>query len=148
MCSSDLFFRKALSIFAPIQANEAARLHHGLYDEFEASITERLKWGASLSETEVKVRKEEQIAFRSSMNDLFNRFDFILWPCAPLSRLIAGKDQRDERSRILSYTVPVSLAGLPAVALPGGMQLVGKYRDDARLLAFSSTLPALTTYAS
>jgi Asp-tRNA(Asn)/Glu-tRNA(Gln) amidotransferase A subunit family amidase len=138
------FFKEAMSIFAPIQASEAARLHRGHYDEFERSIGERLKWGASLSESEVTSRRTQHAAFRSTMNDTMKQFDFLLWPCSPLSKLAAGTDHQEARGKILPYTLPVSLAGLPAMTLPGGIQLIGSHGDDSRLLALSSTLPLFT----
>ena len=51
------------------------------------------------------------------------------------------------------FTVPVSLAGLPAVSVPArtegeegfpaGMQLIGQYWDDSRLLYMAERLEAL-----
>ncbi len=55
----------------------------------------------------------------------------------------AGADQSAARLKILRYTTPASLAGLPTVALPaksGGVQLIGARGDDARLLAFAASL--------
>ena len=43
--------------------------------------------------------------------------------------------------RILRYTTPISLAGLPVVTLPGdagGLQLTGPLGSDAELLALSA----------
>ena len=54
------------------------------------------------------------------------RIELILLPCAPVARLEAGADHSQTRPRLLRYTSPFSLAGVPAVAIPcshGGMQL-------------------------
>ncbi|HZC66979.1 MAG TPA: amidase, partial [Candidatus Dormibacteraeota bacterium] len=69
---------------------------------------------------------------------------FLMAPCAPVSRLLAGADHSGARKAILRYTTPFSLPGLPVVALAardgGGVQLVGASGDDARLLAFAAGL--------
>jgi Asp-tRNA(Asn)/Glu-tRNA(Gln) amidotransferase A subunit family amidase len=83
------------------------------------------------------------------MAALFERFDFLLLPCAPVSRLPAHQDQSGARARILRYTSPISMAGLPTVTLPGellgghfgtGMQLAAPRLHDARLLAYAAAL--------
>jgi aspartyl-tRNA(Asn)/glutamyl-tRNA(Gln) amidotransferase subunit A len=47
------------------------------------------------------------------------------------------------RDKILRYTTPGSVAGLPCLALPnekGGCQLLGPSGGDAKLLAFATRL--------
>ncbi|HEY5211451.1 MAG TPA: amidase family protein, partial [Acidobacteriaceae bacterium] len=142
------FWADAITISAPIQASEAAALHQGHFHHFEPSIAERLTWGASISATELTQRRHQLDAFRASTNDLFQSFDYLLLPCAPMSALIAGADHASTRARILRYTSPISLAGLPVVTLPspdpqnpaGGLQLVGPLGSDAALLALSASL--------
>ncbi len=57
--------------------------------------------------------------------------------------LFSARDHQGSRSKLLAYTVPVSLAGLPAVVLPGGIQVVGHRGDYGQLLAFSSALSSI-----
>jgi len=87
------------------------------------------------------------------MSTLFERFDFLIAPCAPVSKLRAGQDHTESRKAILRYTTPASLAGLPAITLPGehisapmgtGVQLLAAPMQDASLLAFASELAANT----
>jgi Asp-tRNA(Asn)/Glu-tRNA(Gln) amidotransferase A subunit family amidase len=87
--------------------------------------------------------------FRLQMSALFETFDFLIAPCAPVSKLHTGRDHTESRKAILRYTTPASLAGLPAVALSGellgaafgtGVQLLAAPMQDAPLLAFASTL--------
>jgi Asp-tRNA(Asn)/Glu-tRNA(Gln) amidotransferase A subunit family amidase len=139
------FFSAAYSIYAPLQAYEAARLHAGFFDEFEPVVADRLRWGASLKAEEVAEWRAEHQAFVRDMNTLLERTDFLLIPAVPLQRLIAGEDQAAARPRILGYTTPGSLAGLPAVVLPGrpGLQLLAARGDDARLLHFAAQLGRL-----
>jgi Asp-tRNA(Asn)/Glu-tRNA(Gln) amidotransferase A subunit family amidase len=60
-----------------------------------------------------------------------------------VSALAAGVDHSATRQTLLRYTSPISLAGMPAVALSakgGGVQLVGPRGSDAKLLAFAAGL--------
>jgi aspartyl-tRNA(Asn)/glutamyl-tRNA(Gln) amidotransferase subunit A len=137
------FWSEAWDIYTPIQAYEAAKLHTGFYEEFEPAIAERLKWGASISETEVNGYRSRMHGFRADMQQLFERFDFLLAPTTPVSSLPAGADHSKTRASILRHTTPGSLCGLPALVLPSaecGVQLMAKLGDDARLLALAEQL--------
>jgi Asp-tRNA(Asn)/Glu-tRNA(Gln) amidotransferase A subunit family amidase len=139
------FWDDAFSIYAPLQATEAAQLHAGFFDEFEPAIADRLKWGASLKPDEIAEWRARHRNFVRETNTLFSKANFLLMPAVPLPRLPAGEDQAAARPRILRYTTPASLAGLPAVVLPGrpGLQLLAARGDDGRLLTFAARLGTL-----
>ncbi len=141
----------SFEILAGIQASEAAALcglrYGGGFEHFEPAIAARLAWGAGISEGELLALRERLAGFRSRMALLLDRYDFLLLPCSPVSRLRVGEDQSGARLQILRYTSPMSLAGTPVVTLPGeaigaglgtGMQLVGGHRRDADLLAYAA----------
>jgi Asp-tRNA(Asn)/Glu-tRNA(Gln) amidotransferase A subunit family amidase len=147
------FWEEALSIYAPIQASEAAAIHmaatHGDFSCFEKSIAERLAWGASLGEPELTEFRRRHAAFRDRMDALLRDFDFLIAPCAPVARLAAGDDHTNTRRAILRYTTPASLAGVPVVTLPAaagtvasgaGVQLIAARGADAKLLAYAAFL--------
>ena len=133
-------------IFAGIQAAEAATLHRGHYDEFEASIRDRLRWGASLDEPHILLLHGRRMRFCESVERLFSSFELLMLPCAPVSKLPAYADLSNARQTILRYTTPFSLAGLPVLSLPGevagsqegtGIQLAAPSLSDPMLLAFA-----------
>ncbi|RSL17776.1 aspartyl-tRNA(Asn)/glutamyl-tRNA(Gln) amidotransferase subunit A [Edaphobacter aggregans] len=139
----------SIEIFAPIQAHEAAAQHRGHYDQFEPIIAQRLHWGASLSDSDLAPLRQRLADFRSRMASAFDKFDFLMLPCAPVSRLVANQDQSSARQTILRYTIPFSLAGLPVVTLPAeiigaafgaGIQLAASPGNDGALLAYAATL--------
>jgi Asp-tRNA(Asn)/Glu-tRNA(Gln) amidotransferase A subunit family amidase len=140
----------AVEIFAPIQASEAARLHAGNFGradflEKEPAIRDRLKWGASLTASEISALRQRHITFRAHMDELFAADQLILLPAIPVARLAAGADHNKTRSRLLRYTAPFSLAGVPTVAIPcasGGMQLAAARDTDESLLAFAAQIGA------
>jgi Asp-tRNA(Asn)/Glu-tRNA(Gln) amidotransferase A subunit family amidase len=145
------WWREAPEIFAPIQAAEAAQIHAGHFHEFEPVIRQRLAWGASISADELASWRRRHACFRQKMDDLVAEHELLLWPAAPVSRLPAGMDHNPVRPRLLRYTTPVSLAGMPALTLPyfdhgrpaGAMQLVAAREDDSRLLALAVALSGL-----
>jgi aspartyl-tRNA(Asn)/glutamyl-tRNA(Gln) amidotransferase subunit A len=144
---SAIRWSEASEIFAGIQAHEAASLHRGHFEDFEASIAQRLRWGESLSASEVDTLRARHEQFRASVDALFHSFDVLIHPYAPVSRLRASEDHSDVRAAILRYTSPFSLAGVPVLALPGeliggpfgtGIQIAAAQGRDAFLLAFGA----------
>lgn len=144
------FWEEAMTIYAPIQASEAAAIHApatgGDFSNFEKSIAGRLAWGASLSAAELSEFRRRQAAFRDRMDALLQDHDFLITPCVPVARLAAGADHGDTRRAILRYTTPASLAGVPMATLPAaggaGVQLMAARSADAKLVAYAAQLGA------
>lgn len=140
------WWAKSIEIFAPIQAAEAARLHAGHFTSFEPLIRERLEWGASLSASDPTALRHRHADFRARMDDLFAVHELVLLPCAPVAKLAAGSGHTDEtRKRLLRYTSPFSLAGVPCIAIPcaaGGAQLAAAREQDESLLQLAANIGA------
>ena len=82
---------------------------------------------------------------KNDFDSVFNEVDTILTPTAPSSAFKIGDKTEDPISMYLNdvFTVPVNLAGLPAISLPGGLdetglplglQLIGKSFDEQTVL--------------
>lgn len=139
------WWKDSVEIFAPLQASEAALLHAGNFERCEPSIRDRLKWGASLTADEVASLRQRHADYRARMDELFAVHQLILLPSTPVARLAAGADHSQTRSRLLRYTSPFSLAGVPTVAIPcarGGMQLAAARGFDEPLLALAAQIGA------
>ena len=139
------WWANSFEIFAPIQAWEASRIHAGHFDQFQPAIRERLEWGARTQETEIATLRERHAEFNARMDVLFAACELLLMPATPVSCLPAGADHSQTRSRLLRYTTPFSLAGVPVVGIPstaGGMQLAAARGCDEALLELAAQIGA------
>jgi Asp-tRNA(Asn)/Glu-tRNA(Gln) amidotransferase A subunit family amidase len=144
------WWAEAMDIFAPLQASEAARLHAGSFERDDTPIRDvpirdRLRWGASLSAEQVAGLWRRYEEFRGRMDELFAEHELIVLPCAPVARLEAGADHSQTRARLLRYTAPFSLPGVPAIAVPcerGGVQIGAARERDEALLALAAQIGA------
>ncbi len=135
----------AQDILAPIQAWEAAGYHRGHFAAFEQAIRERLEWGSRITLDEIAVLRGRHADFKARMDGVFAEHELVMLPAAPVARLAAGADHSNTRKRLLRYTAPFSLAGVPAVTIPcqpGGMQLAAAREQDEALLQVAALVGA------
>jgi len=88
--------------------------------------------------------------------EAFKEVDVIMGPTAPTTAFKVGEKSEDPVSMYLSdiYTIAVNLAGLPGMSLPAGfankmpvgLQLIGNYFDEARLLNVAHRFQQETTW--
>jgi aspartyl-tRNA(Asn)/glutamyl-tRNA(Gln) amidotransferase subunit A len=132
-------------IFASIQAREAACIHAGRHDRFQPVIRERLEWGSRITEAEIVALRQRHANFNTQVDELFAVHELLLMPATPVTRLSVGADHSQTRARLLRYTTPFSLAGVPVVTIPGkagGMQLAAARGNDEALLELAAQLGA------
>jgi Asp-tRNA(Asn)/Glu-tRNA(Gln) amidotransferase A subunit family amidase len=137
------WWRESMDIYAPIQAYEAARYHAGNFEHIQPGIRERLEWGASISLEEIAALRRRCTEFCARMEELFATHELIMLPCSPVAQLTAGADHSQTRLRLLRYTTPFSLCGVPAVTIPcahGGAQLAAPLGADESLLALAALI--------
>jgi Asp-tRNA(Asn)/Glu-tRNA(Gln) amidotransferase A subunit family amidase len=135
----------SFEIYAPIQAWEAARIHAGYFGEFPAPLPERLEWGAKIKPDEIADLRRRHEEFRARLDDLFATYQLLLMPATPVAKLAFGADHSATRPRILRYTTPFSLGGVPVVTIPsqpGGMQLATARENDEALVELAAQLGA------
>jgi aspartyl-tRNA(Asn)/glutamyl-tRNA(Gln) amidotransferase subunit A len=139
------WWAEAFEIFAPIQAWEAAQIHAGHFEQFQPAIRERLEWGAAIGAPELDALRERHAEFRAHVDDLLADHELLLLPATPVTQLTVGADHSRTRARMLRYTTPFSLAGVPVVTVPGshgGMQLAAARENDEALLALAALVGA------
>ena len=90
-------------------------------------------------------------------NRAFEQCDVIMGPTAPTTAFKLGEKSDDPISMYLNdiYTISVNLAGLPAISLPAGfdgqglpvgLQIIGKYFDEVRLLNVAHRFQQVTNW--
>lgn len=83
--------------------------------------------------------------------EAFEKVDAILTPTAPSDAFVIGENQEDPIAMYLNdvFTVPTSLAGLPAIAVPSGLsqkglplglQIIGRAFDEMTLFSLADTI--------
>jgi aspartyl-tRNA(Asn)/glutamyl-tRNA(Gln) amidotransferase subunit A len=73
---------------------------------------------------------------KEDFNKAFKKVDVILTPVTPTQAFKFGEKSNDPLAMYLSdiFTIPVNLAGLPAITIPPGFQLIGKPWREADIL--------------
>ena len=92
----------------------------------------------------IKAQKVRQL-IKNDFDESFKKVDAILTPSTPSAAFKIGEKKDDPISMYLNdiFTVPVNLAGIPAISIPAGtdannfplgLQLIGKPLDEQKLL--------------
>lgn len=110
-------------------------------------VRSRLQIGASLDDAVVRSAWDTQRAWQAALERVFTEVDFLVTPTLTIfpPTLVDGDDLLVARC-----TLPVNLAGVPALSLPvptGGplpasLQLIGPAQSEERLLAAGALLEA------
>lgn len=86
----------------------------------------------------------------NEFNDIFNKYDFIIGPTAPVTAFKAGEKINDPMKMYLIdiMTVAANLVGVPSISIPAGLtknmpvglQIMSAKSNDEELLNFSSAV--------
>jgi len=147
-----------LSRFDGVRYGHRASEYHDLIEMYEKTRAEgfgeevkrRIMIGAyalSAGYYDAYYLKAQQLRrlIAEDFNLAFEKCDVILGPTTPTTAFAQGDKSDDPVAMYLNdiYTIPTNLAGLPGMSIPAGfdsnglpvgLQLVGKYFDEARLL--------------
>jgi aspartyl-tRNA(Asn)/glutamyl-tRNA(Gln) amidotransferase subunit A len=116
---------------------------------FGSEVKQRILVGAfalSAGYYDAYYRKAQQVRrlIRNDFLEAFKEVDVLLGPTSPAPAFRIGEKSDDQIAMYLQdiYTISANLAGLPAISIPAGMnghlptglQLIGNYLDEGRLL--------------
>jgi aspartyl/glutamyl-tRNA(asn/gln) amidotransferase, A subunit len=88
---------------------------------------------------------------KQAFDDVLGKYDTLIGPVSPTPAFKIGENTDDPIKMYLAdiMTVPASLVGLPAMSVPAGktslalpvnVQLIGKAKDDAKLMALAKSV--------
>jgi aspartyl-tRNA(Asn)/glutamyl-tRNA(Gln) amidotransferase subunit A len=145
---------RLLEAFQRIQLGEALDVHRGrrLFPEqrerYSPELVERLERAGRLTRDDAGAAARRRAELRAAFTLVFERVDVVVAPAAPTAAPLAEDARGQElRDRVLPYTVPASLAGVPACAvragfdrdgLPIGLQILGPWGCDEIVLEVAS----------
>ncbi len=105
-----------------------------------------------------KRAQQVRTLIRRDFEEAFEEVDLIISPTAPTTAFKLGEKTSDPLTMYLSdiYTIPVNLAGLPAISvpcgfisgLPAGLQMIGKMFDEATVLRAAHAYEKATDWTS
>ncbi len=105
-----------------------------------------------------KRAQQVRTLIRRDFEKAFEEVDLIISPTAPTTAFKLGEKTSDPLTMYLSdiYTIPVNLAGLPAISvpcgfisgLPAGLQMIGKMFDEATVLRAAHAYEKATDWTS
>ena len=116
-------------------------LSHGYYDAYY-----------------LKAQKVRNLILKD-FTDAFTKVDAILTPTAPSAAFGLGEKMDDPITMYLNdvFTVPASLAGVPAMSVPAGLsaeglplglQIIGKHFDEETVFAVSAAIEAAANFTA
>ena len=143
--------------FQILQAAEAAHSHRHLFPEHADEYGDDVR--ARLERRDITLRDyldagAARVAVHTSFARVFLQADVLLTPVHATAPERIGEKSEDFRNRVLTYTVPQDMAGLPACAVPAGfddlglpvgIQLTGPSGAEHTVLAVAEALHAWQT---
>jgi amidase len=138
----------SLLVAEAYQANKDIFQQHA--DRLSADVARRLDAGRQVTAAAMTAAAGARARWRAHLTELFARFDMLAVPT--LAILPPTLDRADELLEA-RYTLPVNLAGVPAIALPvpagrpartppASLQLVAAWGGEERLLAAAAVVEA------
>jgi aspartyl-tRNA(Asn)/glutamyl-tRNA(Gln) amidotransferase subunit A len=135
-------------------------------EKFDPTLLATIEAGRAYSAVDLCEAHFARTALFTKVQEILSRYDVIASPTLsapalpvgldPLGRIeIAGKDAGTIRGAWYPYTYPFNLTGHPALSmpcgrsasgLPIGLQLVGRWHEDAYLLSVAETIENFVAY--
>lgn len=115
-------FAPAAELYAILGGAETRVIHAPFYahyrDRYDANVRARIDRALTLTDAEIARAQANRDAITAAWAALFRDYDYIVLPGSPCPAITKAECTIEMRSRILSLTVPASMASLPVLALP------------------------------
>jgi aspartyl-tRNA(Asn)/glutamyl-tRNA(Gln) amidotransferase subunit A len=136
-------------------AREVVEVHEDVFrdhaDLYGPTVASKMQTALQITDEQVETALRARELYRERVTELMAHLDLILTPTVPMVAPKAGVGDLALRGRMLSLTFAWNATGGPALALPCGpaedglpasIQLLGKPREDALVLAAGRLLEA------
>jgi len=125
---------------------------------YGSDVRIRLQLGALVGGADYVLAQRMRARLRAAIDQVFEEVDVLLLPTTPITAPVIGdrtvrwrSGQEPVDGALVRLTAPFNLTGLPALSvpfgsaagLPIGLQVVGRWMDDARVLAVGRLLEEL-----
>jgi Asp-tRNA(Asn)/Glu-tRNA(Gln) amidotransferase A subunit family amidase len=133
---------------------EAWDTHRSLVErsrgQIGSDVVARLQFGSAVDDAAVTSSHGVRLRWQARLDDVFRHFDFLATPTLAIFPPPLG---RGEELLMARCTLPVNLAGVPALslpapssgAIPASLQLIGPAGSEEQLLAAGRDLEAAAT---
>lgn len=115
-------FAPAAELYAILGGAETWRLHAPFYeryrDRYDPNVRARIDRARTLTTADLARAQANRDAITAAWTSLFSEYDYLVLPSSPCPAITKQECTVEMRSRILSLTVPASMASLPVLALP------------------------------
>jgi amidase len=156
-------------VFEVLRALSFVRAHHPEYVAHRGSlkdtVVQNIETGLRLTPLRIATAQAEQAAVFARTVDFFSRFDVLAAPATQVAPFPVEKEWVNEidghrlstytdwmrscsRITVTAHTAMSVPCGFTADGLPVGLQLIGRYGDEAGLLAIAEMVVAATGAAA
>jgi len=126
-------------------------------DAIGPQVLRRLRLGLDISGRDYAAARRWLVQWRRDLREMFKDVDLVLTPTTPIVAPLrkASADMVETTQALARFTVGIGCAGLPAISLPCGfgeagmpigVQLVGKWMDEALLFRAGCAFQAQTEF--
>lgn len=140
-------FAPAAELYAILGGAETWQIHAPFYERFreryDANVRARIDRARTLSAADIARAQANRDAITAAWASLFREYDYLVLPASPCPAITKAECTVEARNRILSLTVPASMASLPVLALPITLPDTGGLSTGLQIVVPSVTSPAL-----
>ncbi len=140
-------FAPAAELYAILGGAETWRIHAPFYekhrDRYDPNVRARIDRARTLTAAEIARAQANRDAITAAWASLFSEYDYVVLPASPCPAITKAECTVETRSRILSLTVPASMASLPVLALPVPLPDTGGLTTGLQIVVPSIHSPAI-----
>lgn len=140
-------FAPAAELYAILGGAETRVIHAPFYahyrDRYDANVRARIDRALTLTDAEIARAQANRDAITAAWAALFRDYDYIVLPGSPYPAITKAQCTIEMRSRILSLTVPASMASLPVLALPVSLPDTGGLTTALQIVVPTIHSPAI-----